>query len=220
MFIQTLSRIFSDFQGYWWIFSHTHRRAARGRSFEHWVLKNIWVKFSIENIEGGGASLWSLFFLCFWQNVYRSALVPWNLPCPEKFLVACLHSGIVLFAKRSIFKVWQYSEYASVSITTQNSFRIQTHSEFWHIQHCSFQVYAGISNNFSVIQRYIQRYGLTSFDYFLNAIFSLHAMFIFFLFNMHSAIILFAKRSVLNVCQCSKYFCLDNCSVICTGALC
>ena len=35
-------------------------------------------------------------FLRFWQNVYQSALVPQNFPCPEKFLVAHLYSSIIL----------------------------------------------------------------------------------------------------------------------------
>ena len=37
-----------------------------------------------------------LSFMCFWRNVYRSALVPQNLPCLEKFLVAHLHEEITL----------------------------------------------------------------------------------------------------------------------------
>ena len=40
-------------------------------------------------------------------------------PCLEKFLVAHLHSGIIVFAKRSILNVWQYSEYVSFSTTAQ-----------------------------------------------------------------------------------------------------
>ena len=38
----------------------------------------------------------SLSFVCFWWNLYRSALVPRNLPCLEKFLVARLHEEITL----------------------------------------------------------------------------------------------------------------------------
>ena len=53
----------------------------------------------------------SFFFLAFLQNVYQSALVPQNLPCPEKFLFA---SDIILFAKDSILKVWQCSEDISI----------------------------------------------------------------------------------------------------------
>ena len=37
-----------------------------------------------------------LSFVCFWRNVYRSALVPRNLLWLEKFLVARLHEEITL----------------------------------------------------------------------------------------------------------------------------
>ena len=37
-----------------------------------------------------------LSFVCFWRNVFRSALVPQNLPCFERFLVARLHEEIIL----------------------------------------------------------------------------------------------------------------------------
>ena len=63
-------------------------------------------------------SLWGIFFLCFSRNVYQSALFPQTLLlCPEIFLVAHLHFGIILFSKRSILNVWKCSEYISVSIT-------------------------------------------------------------------------------------------------------
>ena len=34
------------------------------------------------------------------------------------------------------------------------------------------------------------------------------------------SLFLLAKRSILNIWQCSEYVCLDNCSVICTVTLC
>ena len=37
-----------------------------------------------------------LSFVCFWRNVFRSAPVPRNLLCLEKFLVARLHEEITL----------------------------------------------------------------------------------------------------------------------------
>ena len=37
--------------------------------------------------------------------------------------------------------------------------------------------------------------------------------------HLHSGIVPFAKRSILNVWQCSEYVCLDNCSVICIATL-
>ena len=35
------------------------------------------------------------------KNAYQSVLVPQNLPFPEKFLVVSLHSGIILFTKKT-----------------------------------------------------------------------------------------------------------------------
>ena len=45
-----------------------------------------------------------LSFVCFWRNVYRSALVPRNLLCLEKFLVARLHEEITLKSMSQINK--------------------------------------------------------------------------------------------------------------------
>ena len=46
---------------------------------------HLWVKFSIQNIilrvsrrKNSKMFPWGLFFLCFWRNVYRIALVPQN----------------------------------------------------------------------------------------------------------------------------------------------
>ena len=85
-------------------------------------------------------------FLCFWRNVYWSALVPCNLLCPEIFLVARLHSGIILFAKCSISYVWQCFEYVCLDncpvICTLTLCYVlhQTHSESWHIPN---SIYSG-----------------------------------------------------------------------------
>ena len=51
----------------------------------------LWVKFFIRNFSQQGLS-----FVYFWRNVYRSALIPRNLPCLEKFLVARLLEEITL----------------------------------------------------------------------------------------------------------------------------
>ena len=40
-------------------------------------------------------------FLCFWRKVYRSTLIPQNLLCPEKFLVARMEKGQKLDWHRS-----------------------------------------------------------------------------------------------------------------------
>ena len=83
-----------------------------------------------------------------------------NLPplCPEKFLVAQLHSGIFIFSKCSTLNVWQCSEYVSVSITAQ--LFLQWPYVMYCIRHIQnsgifstlfFLVYAGVFNH---IQRY------------------------------------------------------------------
>ena len=92
-----------------------------------------------------------------------------NLPCPEKFMFACMHSGIITFAKRFILNVWQCFEYVSVSIaflcllSILNSnlmcyVLLQKHSEFWHIPN---PVYSGICwhiQAFSALLRHIRAY--------------------------------------------------------------
>ena len=74
------------------------------------------------------------------ETCNQSALVPRKLPCPEKYLVARLHSGIILSAKGSILNVWQCSEYVCLSqcsvictVTLCNVLH-QTRSEFWNIR--------------------------------------------------------------------------------------
>ena len=56
-------------------------------------LVHPWVKISIQNVVLRVSRRKSS-FLCFLQNVHSSALIPQNLFCPEKFLVArlCLPS--------------------------------------------------------------------------------------------------------------------------------
>ena len=93
-------------------------------------------------------------FLHFEQNIYCSVLVPQNFPCPENFLVAQLHSGIILFAKWSILIVWQCSEsclswwllsnlYKDLMLCTiSDTFRI------WNIQNCLFRYILAYSSMF------------------------------------------------------------------------
>ena len=52
---------------------------------------NSILKKKLQNLSQQGLS-----FVCFWLNVYPSALVPRNLPCLEKSLVECLHEEITL----------------------------------------------------------------------------------------------------------------------------
>ena len=64
---------------------------------------HLWVKFCIRNVvltvswrKNSKIFLSRVFLSCFWRNVCRSVLVPWNLLCLEKFLVARLHEEIIL----------------------------------------------------------------------------------------------------------------------------
>ena len=98
--------------------------------------------------------LWGSFFLCSCQNAYQSALVAHpSLPSPGKFLVAYVHSDIIIFVKRTILNVWQYSEYVclgSCSVILQQPYGIYC---IRHIQNSGIfgtlfcQVYAGILNH-------------------------------------------------------------------------
>ena len=88
-----------------------------------------------------------------------------NLPCPEKFMFACMHSGIITFAKRFILNVWQCFEYVSVSIaflcllsilnsnlmlcTASETFRILAYSK-----PCVFRDMLAYSSIFSIIEAY------------------------------------------------------------------
>ena len=73
------------------------------------IESHLWVKLSIQSVvlrvsrrkKLQNVSLQNLFFLCFWENVYRSALHPLPL-CPEKILVAYFQLGIIPSAKHSI----------------------------------------------------------------------------------------------------------------------
>ena len=68
---------------------------------------HLWVRFSIQNVILEVSSrknskifpCGAFFFLCFWWNVYQSAMFPQNLPYHEKFLVTRLHLGIFFLQK-------------------------------------------------------------------------------------------------------------------------
>ena len=112
-------------------------------------------------------------FLVFVLKSFTKCLPPRHLPCPEKFLVARLHSDITLFAKRPISNNWHCSEYmcldnCSVVCTAILCYVLhQTHSEFWHIQRYFFrcmpaylfnhtQRYWGILTHIDTLLRHIQ----------------------------------------------------------------
>ena len=99
-----------------------------------------------------------VFYLCFWRNVYRSALVPPNLPalktsgCTPAFryysFCKMLHIKYL-----TVFWIRLYLDKCSVICTVTLSYILhQTHSEFWHIQS---SIYSGI---YSDISKDIQHY--------------------------------------------------------------
>ena len=97
----------------------------------------------------------AFFFLCFWWNVYWSALVAQNLSCPEKCLVAHLHLGFLLFAKRSILNVWQYSKFA----LSLNNFSVICEVTLCYLLHLRYSGFSHIQNSiYSGICRHIQTY--------------------------------------------------------------
>ena len=116
---------------------------------------HLWVRFSIQNVilevssRKNSKIFPAFFFLCFWWNVYQSAMFPQNLAYHEKFLVARLHSGIILFAKGFILNIWQCSEYMCLS-NLYSDLLLRTAYFITHIQKSGIfrtlfiQVYAGI----------------------------------------------------------------------------
>ena len=119
--------IFRHIQGYWYIFHHINKRATRGERgglhYHFWKSKKVswfWKErswlcpsldfiFSIQNVvlrvfrrkTSKMIPSRTSFSGSFWRNVYQSVL----------FLVVDPHSGIIVFAERSILNVWQCSEY-------------------------------------------------------------------------------------------------------------
>ena len=63
-----------------------------------------WVESSIQNVVLGTSRRKSpknfRLFLCFWRKVYGSALIPQNLHCPEKILVALLEEAVTKSCSR------------------------------------------------------------------------------------------------------------------------
>ena len=125
------SRIFRDIQRYWWIFIHIHRRVTReegaGLCNSFLKIKNkcsdfgkkspdfvhLWVKFPIQN---------AVVYFCNFLPVFLKKCLSrhssfTNPSLPWKLLVACLHSGLILFSKTLHLKCLTVFRYASVSIT-------------------------------------------------------------------------------------------------------
>ena len=76
---------------------------------------HLWVKFSIQNVILRISRIKKLkffpaFFFCFWQNVYKSASIPRDLPCPKKFLVAGLNPLPPSPLKDHAIVQWSYEQ--------------------------------------------------------------------------------------------------------------
>ena len=111
--------------------------------FEHWVLKNIWVKFSIENIEGGFTV--EPFFLVFLTKCLSKCLssmkppMPWKISGCVPALRHCSFCQTFHFKSMTVFWICLcFDNYSVICTVTLCYVLHQTHSEFWHIQHCSF----------------------------------------------------------------------------------
>ena len=90
-------------------------------------------------------------FLMFLTKFFSKCPSSTNLPpfpSPEKFLVAQLHSGIILCAERSILNVWQCSEYVLCNAS----------DTFWHIQHSVFSGICWHIQSYSASLRHIRKY--------------------------------------------------------------
>ena len=154
-----------DIHGYWCIFNNTYSRTSRaeggggGAFFENRKrfpdfgkkdpdCVHLW--FPIQNV-----------VLRVSRRKNSKMLKP---RLPEKYLVARLHSGIILLAKRSILNIWQCSEdvclnNCSVICTVTLSYVLhQAYTEFWIIQN---SVYSGVCRRietYSALLRHIHAY--------------------------------------------------------------
>ena len=84
-------------------------------------------------------------------------------PCPEKILVAHLHSGIILFCKmlhcKCLTLFWTCVNLSNCSVICTVTCYVlhQTHSEFWHIQLSVFFRYMH-THTYSIIFRVVEPY--------------------------------------------------------------
>ena len=87
-----------------------HSQPHSSRKFS-WILKErLWLFpslgyiFHVLRVFSRNVFLQGLFFLCFWRNVYRSALVPH--PPALKNIWLCTATQALFFAKQSILNVF------------------------------------------------------------------------------------------------------------------
>ena len=75
---------------------------------------NSHLKWSFKSIN---TQIFSLFFVCSTWNVYRSAPVPRNLPCPRKLLIALLFTDEV----SDVVSLWNHVSTTQQANTCTNS---------------------------------------------------------------------------------------------------
>ena len=119
---------------------------------------HLWVKFHFQNVvlivfrrKNFKMFPYRAVFLCFWQNVYRSGLVPRNLrmPAPRH----CSFCKMLHLKCLTVFWIHLCLDNCSIFCTVTLCYVLhQTHSQFWHIQNrFFFQVSSRI---FKHIQHY------------------------------------------------------------------
>ena len=118
------------------------------------------------------------FFPCFWRNVYRSILVPWNIPCPETFFGWAPALRHYFFCKTldlkclAVFWIRLYLDNCSLVLysdltrcTASDAFKILAYSQLFYsgiIRH--IQVSSALLSIFTHIKklRHIQAYSAPS----------------------------------------------------------
>ena len=141
---------------------------------------HLWVRFSIQNVvlRVSGRKNSKIFpcgvsFSCVFDEIFtkfHQFHKPPFPPCPEKFLVPHLHSGIILFAKRSILNIWQLLSnlYSDLMLyTASDTFRILANSALCFLCICrNIQSYSLLMRHIQVYEtllRHIQAYsGISS----------------------------------------------------------
>ena len=104
---------------------------------------------------------WAFFFLCFWQNVYQSALSPQNLPCSEKFVFVCLRH--YSFCKRLHLKCltvfWIYFCLDNCSVICAMTLCYILHRlHQMHSELCLFSYICGHIQAYAALLRHFQAY--------------------------------------------------------------
>ena len=171
-FIQALSKVFSHIRGYWCVFSHTQMCAIRrgGESCPNLGNKgpdsvHLWVKFHFQNVvlivfrrKNFKMFPYRAVFLCFWQNVYWSGLVPRNLrmPAPRH----CSFCKMLHLKCLTVFWIHLCLDNCSIFCTVTLCYVLhQTHSQFWRIQNPV--VFSGVFKNiqaYSALSSHIHKY--------------------------------------------------------------